>query len=103
MPFVTEELFQRLNRRDSQPFESICIASYPQKVATWTNEQVEKDVKFVQDIVRSVRVMRAAFNLTKEHPQIYVNVHSELLQKILSPYKEAIAFLSHSESAENYC
>jgi len=100
MPFVTEELYQRLNRRSSQPFESICIATYPQPVTTWANETVEKDVKFAQEIIKAVRVMRAAFNLTKEHPPIFINLHSESVKQLLLPYLETIAFLSYSGGAQ---
>jgi len=100
MPFVTEELYQRLNRRESEVYESICIAAYPKEVHSWVNEQIEKEVKFSQDIIKAVRVMRASFNLTKERPKIYVNLHNEQLQKMILPYKEGITFLSNSEAAE---
>jgi len=42
MPYLTEELFQRLPHRGgpSRP-ESICIAAYPCKQATYAHENVE--------------------------------------------------------------
>jgi len=100
MPFVTEELFQRLNRRQSEPHESISIAPYPLEVPSWANEQIEKDVKFIQDIIKAVRVMRAAFNLTKERPTTYVNLHNEQLQKTVLEYKETITFVTQSGDTE---
>uniref|UniRef100_A0A803SSC4 valine--tRNA ligase n=1 Tax=Anolis carolinensis TaxID=28377 RepID=A0A803SSC4_ANOCA len=52
MPFVTEELFQRLPRRcpSSDP-PSICVTSYP--------------IDFVLNIIKAVRSLRADYNLTK--------------------------------------
>ena len=33
MPFITEELFQRLPSHDGKPKESICVEDYPSKVS----------------------------------------------------------------------
>jgi len=100
MPFVTEELYQRLPRRPSESYESVCIAPFPQEVPAWINDQVERDVKFTQEIVRSIRSLRASFNLTKEKPKVFINLKSEDLQKALTPLKEVARFLSQSSDME---
>uniref|UniRef100_A0AAY4DA59 valine--tRNA ligase n=1 Tax=Denticeps clupeoides TaxID=299321 RepID=A0AAY4DA59_9TELE len=61
MPFVTEELFQRLPRRstkDSPP--SISVTSYPE-----SSEVVDAEMEFVMTVVRTIRSLRADYNLTK--------------------------------------
>lgn len=56
MPYLTEELFQRLPHRQDQIVESICIASFPTKVVSFGNEQVEEKVS---DLLNAVRAFRS--------------------------------------------
>jgi len=44
--------------------------------------------------------MRASFNLTKERPKIFINLHNAQLKNTILPYVEGITFLSHSSEAE---
>ncbi|XP_022655201.1 valine--tRNA ligase-like [Varroa destructor] len=66
MPFITEELWQRLPRGLNDA-PSICVASYPleSEVPGGRDEQIEKDVAFVLDLVHKVRSMRSDYNLTR--------------------------------------
>jgi len=100
MPFVTEELWQRLPHRKSQPWESICISRYPQSNEKRFNPQLEAEMKFVQDIIHELRVLRTSFGLTKEKPKIFVNLHTEdVATSLRNNHKDTIAFLSQSAEA----
>uniref|UniRef100_A0AAX7T259 Valine--tRNA ligase n=1 Tax=Astatotilapia calliptera TaxID=8154 RepID=A0AAX7T259_ASTCA len=62
MPFVTEELYQRLPRRKPQSDPpSICVTSYP------TTEEVRKrrGGQLVLNLTDTIRSLRADYNLTK--------------------------------------
>lgn len=66
MPFITEELYQRLPRpkklRDSIP--SICVAPYPEPSdCPWRDEALEHEVDFVQKIAKAIRSARSDYNL----------------------------------------
>lgn len=66
MPFITEELYQRLPRpeakRDKIP--SICVAPYPElEECRWRNQVIEVEVDFVQKIAKAVRSARSDYNL----------------------------------------
>ena len=52
MPFVTEELWQRLpNRKLLIPHvPSIMVASYPESVPAWLNSEVEVDVELLKEV-----------------------------------------------------
>jgi valyl-tRNA synthetase len=82
MPFVTEELWQRLPRRESDP-RSIMIANYPTEAcsrfpsllstnkwraqsarSTFTNE--ERDFETVLTIVKTARSLASLYNLQKD-------------------------------------
>lgn len=66
MPFITEELYQRLPRpkavADSIP--SICVAPYPEeKDCRWKNADIEGEVDFIQKVAKSIRSARSDYNL----------------------------------------
>uniref|UniRef100_A0A673IT33 valine--tRNA ligase n=1 Tax=Sinocyclocheilus rhinocerous TaxID=307959 RepID=A0A673IT33_9TELE len=69
MPFVTEELFQRLPRRhaqDSPP--SICVTPYPETSevsSAQRSKDVDRQMEFVMSVVKTIRSLRADYNLTK--------------------------------------
>ncbi|KAK8559672.1 hypothetical protein V6N13_016411 [Hibiscus sabdariffa] len=60
MPFVTEELWQRLpGVKSHTKKESIMICEYPSPVESWTNERAEYEMDLVESTVRSLRSLRA--------------------------------------------
>ncbi|KAH9507439.1 hypothetical protein Btru_058081 [Bulinus truncatus] len=64
MPFLTEELFQRLPRRTKDAPPSICITPYPETSSTIPHSPpLENNVEFVQNIVKSIRSVRSDYQL----------------------------------------
>ncbi|KAL6524885.1 Valine--tRNA ligase, mitochondrial 1 [Orobanche minor] len=60
MPFVTEELWQRLpSKIDSIRKESIVISEYPSAVKSWNNDDVELEMDIVESLVKSLRSLRS--------------------------------------------
>ncbi|KAK4481003.1 hypothetical protein RD792_011871, partial [Penstemon davidsonii] len=60
MPFITEELWQRLpSKNDSARKESIVISEYPSAVECWTNDDVELEMDMVDSVVKSLNSLRA--------------------------------------------
>ncbi|EFN58150.1 hypothetical protein CHLNCDRAFT_141931 [Chlorella variabilis] len=65
MPFVTEELWQRLPRRPGQQqAASIMVADYPAPVEGWSSEQAEADMAYMLLVVNRTRALRADYDLT---------------------------------------
>jgi valyl-tRNA synthetase len=66
MPFVTEELWQRLPGRgtlgDDEP-QSIMIASYPEAVGSYKNDEAEASMNSTMAAVRACRSLRASYNI----------------------------------------
>lgn len=101
MPFITEELYQRLPIYEPAP--SICVAPYPETVRSfyipsfwatytihflvlteclyggltqesyqkWRNETLEQEVQFVQKIVHALRSAQTDYNLPKVKVSAY--------------------------------
>lgn len=87
MPFISEELFQRLPRRVPDAPPSICVTPYPETVGLQSSfhdcsnhththtqfapqdEALETRVKLMQEVVRNIRSMRQDYLAPKDRPE----------------------------------
>ena len=60
MPFVTEELWQVLNRSDEK---SLMVSSFPVANEEWENAAAEKEMELLMDIITSVRNIRGEMRI----------------------------------------
>jgi valyl-tRNA synthetase len=72
MPYVTEELWQRLRpylaappseAGSAEPVEALIVAPFPQSDASWRDEEAERQVDDVIEIVRAIRNIRSEKNI----------------------------------------
>lgn len=100
MPFVTEELYQRLPRRrpqDDPP--SICVTSYPDSQEfCWHNEEVDREMEFAMTVVKTVRSLRADYNLTKTRADCYLQCIDSATVSLVQRYSLQIQTLSYSQA-----
>jgi len=74
MPFVTEELWQRLPKRpDQESIPSIMVAPYPTHNPAWSSPQSDSDYEYAQAVVAAIRKLRNDYGLTKQRPSVYVS------------------------------
>ena len=57
MPYVTEELWQRLPRRPLDKTRTVCKAAYPVNYPSFDNEKAAKDYDLVLVIAKEIRSM----------------------------------------------
>ncbi|HEY7219455.1 MAG TPA: valine--tRNA ligase [Candidatus Binatia bacterium] len=57
-PFVTEEIWQVLG----EPRPSIMVQPYPVAEAVWTDEETERKMNFLMDVIRVIRNLRTEMN-----------------------------------------
>ncbi|MBI5087207.1 MAG: class I tRNA ligase family protein, partial [Acidobacteria bacterium] len=89
MPFITEELWQRLlKRHDSLP-ESICLAPFPQAGDACCDEEAARDFALLQEMITSARALRADQKLDPK----------QTLEGLLYPANETTADLARESSA----
>ncbi|XP_046401267.1 valine--tRNA ligase isoform X2 [Ischnura elegans] len=98
MPYITEELFQRLPdvTGTSRPI-SICVAPYPEaEECPWQNAEVESEVEFVQKVVHVVRSARADYNLpTKVKTEASICCLDDATASTVEKYSQDIATLAY--------
>lgn len=63
MPYLTEELYQRLPHAPGKAAESICISAFPQGGITFENENIEADIALVRQTVGGIRSQLAALGV----------------------------------------
>ncbi|XP_043940397.1 valine--tRNA ligase, mitochondrial [Protopterus annectens] len=100
MPYLTEELWQRLPRRTGETAPSICVARFPstEELVSWHCPEEEVNFQLVQDVVHVVRSLRADYQLTKAHPKLYISCSQESTCHILELYHDPLQVLSRSRS-----
>mmetsp|Transcript_17760 Transcript_17760/g.29851 ORF Transcript_17760/g.29851 Transcript_17760/m.29851 type:complete len:1373 (-) Transcript_17760:276-4394(-) len=101
MPFITEELWQRLPRRaaDLVLVPSIMLASYPAASEEWAGEEVEREMALLQDITKCLRSARSNYGLTlKQKTAVYVSCNSDATAAVVSRGALYISTLSSSSS-----
>ena len=95
LPFVTEEIYQKLPAHES----SIVKAPYPEFLKKRTDFKVEKNFSLLQEAVRAVRTIRSEFTIPGEK-DIRVIIKTEKNRPahgILSKHKALISFLINSK------
>ena len=106
MPFVTEELYQRLQLLAGEPRASVMVASYPEAAATasWRDQHAEDEMELVMRVAEKVRSVRSAYlkgPLEKHAPAIYLVCRNSdaRVAATLRSQREAIGALAKSTKA----
>ncbi|KAI3385758.1 hypothetical protein SNEBB_003893 [Seison nebaliae] len=110
MPFISEELWQRLPKRVDDELPSIMIADYPSLKLDFNqeqldvNEEVEIDFNFIYEIVKSIRSIRSDYQI-KAKTKIYLKLINENDKRTFDllndkDYQYLIEVLGNSEIAE---
>lgn len=118
MPFIAEELWQRLPCRPASgdtptPLPpSVCVAAYPQPAVYSRYHQValEADVELMMSVVRAVRSARAQYNLANRtraavHVVCSDTTTSDILRRLVEPlttlsYSSCITVVDSSTTTE---
>ncbi|KAG8457944.1 hypothetical protein KFE25_012010 [Diacronema lutheri] len=101
MPFVTEELYQRVLQLCGRPHTSVMLADYPdgQATAVWANSHVLTAMDVVKAVAAAVRTVRAEY-LRGEHdryaPHVFVAVASASTRALLVRHARLLSALARS-------
>ncbi|GMM33716.1 valine--tRNA ligase [Saccharomycopsis crataegensis] len=71
MPYVTEELWQRLPKRPNDTTESIVIAAYPEFQEYFKFPTADSQYELILDITKSIRSLLAQYDIIK-NGQVYI-------------------------------
>jgi len=95
MPFVTEEIWQKLPREKDSAAESIMISKWPHLQKNMISVNVEEDMRKLIDIITAIRNIRAAWDIVPGREiSVLVNTHDASDLKLLSDNSEMIKRLA---------
>jgi len=94
MPFITEELYQRLPRTQNSPV-SIGVARYPTGYS-WSNPDLEQEVERMMEVVKNIRSMKEEYLNTKAKATVYLKSHDDSTRETLNKLQDVIATLSNA-------
>jgi valyl-tRNA synthetase len=101
MPFVTEEIWQRLNEKTSQRVNestSIMIESWPHIQEQIIDKRAEKDAESIFDIITQIRNLRSSIELKPEQKvKVSIYAHTKARQNLIESNRPLIVNLAKLE------
>jgi valyl-tRNA synthetase len=101
MPFLTEEVWQRLPGREAIHPETIVLAPWPGREEAWEDAGIEARMGALIDIVTRVRGMRAELGLApSDEARLYLGAGDPATEAFLVEQRPLMSFLGRLESVE---
>jgi len=101
MPFLTEEVWQRLPGREAVHGETIVLAPYPEREEAWEDDAVEIRMGALIEVVTRLRAMRAELGIPPKDPVVvHLGTGDEGLAAFLRDQRPLLDFLVRLESLE---
>ncbi len=95
MPFVTEEIYQKIPHIE----ESIMISSWPIEIEEFSNYKAIKDFEVIQEIIKSVRNIRANYNVAPSKKiDILIKTKNDTIEALLNQNMEILNKFINPES-----
>jgi valyl-tRNA synthetase len=99
MPFLTEELWQRLPGHETIHPDTICLAPYPQPEPAWQAPDVEAGMDALIQVVGRVRALRTEMGLPpKAKLDLHLAAQDAGVARLLAEQEPLIRFLTRVES-----
>jgi valyl-tRNA synthetase len=99
MPFLTEELWQRLPGHEAIHPETICLAPYPTRVEAWEDSAAEAGMDALIQVVTRVRGLRAEMGLPpKARLDLHLDAADTSVGRLLAEQAPLIQFLTRVET-----
>jgi valyl-tRNA synthetase len=102
MPFVTEEIWQKLPREHKENnTSSIMIQTWPHVQKQMISKQVECEMKELIDLIVAIRNMRSVWNIDPQTAvNAILNIHEPRTEKLLRENEEFIKRMAKVHSLE---
>ncbi|MCF7794438.1 MAG: valine--tRNA ligase [Candidatus Cloacimonetes bacterium] len=95
MPFIAEEIWQGIREFFPLKSESIIVADFPKANQAMIDENIDKNMEFIQETITAIRNLRKQVNLAPgKEVGISIKVASEDQIKLLNDYQSYFAKLA---------
>lgn len=93
MPYVTEELWQRLPKRSEREAESVMLAPYPEE-PHYMDKAIEKEFAIAYEMIKALRSLKANHMQPRDRPQAFINCNSPEANEVANSYEAVIITLA---------
>lgn len=93
LPFVTEELWQRLPRRPDDETKSVMLAKYPEWDPQFDDPEAEAAYDIVLGCSKGVRSLMAGYAPPKDKAKIFIQAHDAASHRTVSEERSSIRSL----------
>lgn len=99
MPYITEEIWQRVKGLVGKSGDSIMLEAYPQPDSSKINVQAEADVEWLKGVIAGIRNIRGEMNISpsKALPVLCHNVSADDALRV-ERYRSQLNFLARLDS-----
>jgi valyl-tRNA synthetase len=99
MPFITEEIWHAMHEGRA-PHKSIALARYPEMEQRWLNDQAEEELALLQELIVSVRNMRAEMKV-EPRMKTPVRIHANSnVQRLINENQGMVERLANVEGID---
>jgi valyl-tRNA synthetase len=96
IPFITEEIWQRLPHKES---ESVMIAPYPQAHPDWLDEQAEQTMHTLQSLITAIRTIRSEMKVPpQKRAKVFIKAEDPRIAQLVHEY--AVFFEELAQTSE---
>ena len=101
MPFITEEIWQRVTKFSTLNNDSIMLSEFPQVIDEYINEPLEKEITWLQELIQALRTIRSemAISPAKRIPLLVKNPTKPSATLVLK-YQSTLTALSKLASID---
>ena len=99
MPFLTEEIWQRLPGHEAIHPQTICLAPYPEREPAWEDEALERSCEVFMEVVGAVRGIRTSNGIApKTQVELSLAVADEGVRRFLEGELPLIESLANAKA-----
>lgn len=98
MPFITEELYQRLPKELDA--ESICISKFPEVEENFIDDSLEKQADVLFDISHKILSILSQFQINKIKPNLCIHTEEVWLKELINNESVLLATLSRTSNVK---
>ncbi|MDQ7050282.1 MAG: valine--tRNA ligase [Enterobacterales bacterium] len=101
MPYVTEEIWQRLKPLTNHTADSIMISQFPEFDQSSVDQQVIDDLEWIKNIISGVRNIKGELNISPSKPvKVLLKNFTDNDTRCLNEYRSFISSLAKLENIE---
>lgn len=95
MPFITEEIWQKVSKLTTENGESIMVSAYPIVREEFISDEIEIEMQWVQSVIQAVRNIRSEMGISPAKPiPLAIRNITPHLHGLLNKYEKIILALN---------